>query len=107
MKGLPACLIERRAMNAELYRTDSLEIKREHIVQKWHKTIVSPYILLTDIFILMYHRTYFMANSTETVLLSFEVFTAVTMKNAVFWDIKPQFVRNRRNITSPLQRPDD
>jgi hypothetical protein len=35
----------------------------------------------------------------------FEVFTAVTMKIAVFWDIKTQFVRHRRHITSPLQSP--
>jgi hypothetical protein len=33
----------------------------------------------------------------------FEAFTAVTMKNVVFWDIKPQFVLHRRHITSPLQ----
>jgi hypothetical protein len=32
-----------------------------------------------------------------------EVFTAVTMKNAVFWDIKTQFVIHRRHITSTLQ----
>jgi hypothetical protein len=34
----------------------------------------------------------------------FEVFTAVTMKNGVFWDIKIQFVLHRRHITS-LQVP--
>jgi hypothetical protein len=34
----------------------------------------------------------------------FEVFTAVTMKNAVFWDIETQFIPHRRHITSPLQR---
>jgi hypothetical protein len=28
----------------------------------------------------------------------FEVFTAVTMKNVVLWDIKPQFVLHRRHI---------
>jgi hypothetical protein len=33
----------------------------------------------------------------------FEVFTAVTMKNAVFWDIKPMFVLHRRHITYTLQ----
>jgi hypothetical protein len=27
------------------------------------------------------------------------------MKNAVFWDIKIQFVLHRRHITSPLQSP--
>jgi hypothetical protein len=30
---------------------------------------------------------------------------AVTMKNAVFWDIKTQFIPHRRHITSPLQSP--
>jgi hypothetical protein len=33
----------------------------------------------------------------------FDVFTAVTMKNAVFWDIKTQFVPHRKHITSPLK----
>jgi hypothetical protein len=28
---------------------------------------------------------------------------AVTIKNAAFWDIRPQFVLSRRHITSPLQ----
>jgi hypothetical protein len=27
------------------------------------------------------------------------------MKNAVFWDMKTQFVPHRRHITSPLQSP--
>jgi hypothetical protein len=35
----------------------------------------------------------------------FEAFTAVNMKNAVFWDIKTQFVLHRRHITFPLQTP--
>jgi hypothetical protein len=33
----------------------------------------------------------------------FNVFTAVTMMNVVFWDIKTQFILHRRHITSPLQ----
>jgi hypothetical protein len=33
----------------------------------------------------------------------FEVFTAVTMKNVIFWDIKTQFVLHRGHVTSPLQ----
>jgi hypothetical protein len=33
------------------------------------------------------------------------MFTAVTMMNAVFWDIKSQFVPHRRHITPPLQSP--
>jgi hypothetical protein len=32
-------------------------------------------------------------------------FTDVTVKNAVFWDIKPQFVPQRRHIASLLQSP--
>jgi hypothetical protein len=32
-----------------------------------------------------------------------DVFTAVAMKNAVFWDIKTQFELQRRHITYPLQ----
>jgi hypothetical protein len=35
----------------------------------------------------------------------FEVFTAVTMKNGVFWDTETQFVLHRRHITPPLQSP--
>jgi hypothetical protein len=42
---------------------------------------------------------------TEYSLVRFGVFAAVTMKNAVFWDIKNQFVLHRRHITSPLQSP--
>jgi hypothetical protein len=34
-----------------------------------------------------------------------EVFTAVTMKNAVYWELKPQFVLHRRHVTSPLHSP--
>jgi hypothetical protein len=35
----------------------------------------------------------------------FESVTMVTMKNVVFWDIKPQFVPHRRHITSLLKSP--
>jgi hypothetical protein len=35
----------------------------------------------------------------------FEVFRAVIMKNAVFWDIRIQFVPHRRHIMSPLHNP--
>jgi hypothetical protein len=42
---------------------------------------------------------------TNYQLVRFEVFTAVTMKNVVFWDIKTQFVLHRGHITSPLQSP--
>jgi hypothetical protein len=38
-------------------------------------------------------------------VVRFEAFMVVTMKNAVFWDIKPQFILHRRHITSPLQSP--
>jgi hypothetical protein len=35
--------------------------------------------------------------------LRLEVFTAVTMKSTLFWDIKTQIVPHRRYITSTLQ----
>jgi hypothetical protein len=41
----------------------------------------------------------------RTKVARFEVFTAVTMENAVFWDIKPQFLPHWRHITSLLQSP--
>jgi hypothetical protein len=37
--------------------------------------------------------------------IRFEVFTAVTIKNVVLWDIKTHFVLHRRHITSPLHSP--
>jgi hypothetical protein len=40
-----------------------------------------------------------------TCQVRFGVITAATMKNAVFWDIKTQFVPDRRHITSRLQSP--
>jgi hypothetical protein len=43
--------------------------------------------------------------TVSEVCVRFEVFTAVTMKNVIFWDIKTQFVPHRRHITSPLQSP--
>jgi hypothetical protein len=42
---------------------------------------------------------------TGSFNVRFEVYTAVTVKNAVFWDIKTEFVPHRGHITSPLQRP--
>jgi hypothetical protein len=38
----------------------------------------------------------------NTSFVRFKGFTAVTMKNVVFWDIKTKFVPRRRHITSPL-----
>jgi hypothetical protein len=37
--------------------------------------------------------------------VGFEVLTAVTMKNGVFWDTNTPFVPHRTHITSPLQSP--
>jgi hypothetical protein len=42
-------------------------------------------------------------SGTELFVARFEVITAVTMKNVVFWDMKTQFLPHRRYITSPLQ----
>jgi hypothetical protein len=54
---------------------------------------------------LVLHRRHIMSplqRSAGSCYVSFEVFTAVTMKNAVFCD-KTLFVPHRRHITSPLQ----
>jgi hypothetical protein len=40
---------------------------------------------------------------TKSISVRYEVFTAVTMKNAVFWDIKTQFVPHRRHYFSATE----
>jgi hypothetical protein len=42
---------------------------------------------------------------SELNSVGLEVFTAVTMKNVVLWDVKTEFAPHRRHITSPLQSP--
>jgi hypothetical protein len=42
-------------------------------------------------------------SKVEFESVRFEVFTAVPMKNGVFWDVNTQFLLQRRHITSPLQ----
>jgi hypothetical protein len=42
---------------------------------------------------------------SRLMILRFEVFTVIAMKNAVFWDLKAEFVPHRRHITPWLQRP--
>jgi hypothetical protein len=44
-------------------------------------------------------------SSFKTVVVRFDVFTAVTMKNVLFCDIETQFVLHRRHITFPLRSP--
>jgi hypothetical protein len=50
-------------------------------------------------------QTVTMVNTNMLRVVRFEVFTAVTKKNGIFWDIKTQFIPHRRHITSPLQSP--
>jgi hypothetical protein len=47
-------------------------------------------------------------NPEDTILyvVRFAVYTAVAMKNAGFWDIKPQFLPHSKHITSLIERPD-
>jgi hypothetical protein len=49
----------------------------------WHVKL-SPCDTLPSL--LQYHSIYFLV---FILLVRFEVFTAVTMKNGVFWDVKP------------------
>jgi hypothetical protein len=55
------------------------------------------------IFTILLSRWYDFPNDLIFTDIRFEVSMAVTVKNAVFWDIKPRFVLHRRHITSPLQ----
>jgi hypothetical protein len=48
-------------------------------------------------------RLRFQGIQTTVSYVRFEVFTAVTMKKVVFWDIKTQSVPHRRHITYQLQ----
>jgi hypothetical protein len=41
----------------------------------------------------------------KLVYIEFEIFIAVTTKNAAFWNINTQFAPHRRHTTSLLQRP--
>jgi hypothetical protein len=41
----------------------------------------------------------------QQYFVRFEVLMVVAMKNAVFWDIKPQFIPHRKRFTFPLQSP--
>jgi hypothetical protein len=45
------------------------------------------------------------AEHCQLMLLKNLGFTAVTMKNAVLWDIKNQFVPHRKHVTPRLQGP--
>jgi hypothetical protein len=48
-------------------------------------------------------KTYYISATEPSQLkLCKIVFTAVTMKNADFWDIKTQFLPHRKHIISPL-----
>jgi hypothetical protein len=42
-------------------------------------------------------------NALRDFFLRFEVFTAVTMKNVVFWDIKTEFVLHRRHTAVTMK----
>jgi hypothetical protein len=81
--------------NCSVYRHDyplSLRFSRRNIV---FAIVLRCYILFPpDSLLIQYSFPPF---------ITFEAFTAVTIKNVVFWDIKIQFVLHRRHITSTLQ----
>jgi hypothetical protein len=47
----------------------------------------------------------FVATVSRIDNVRFEVFTVVTMKNTVFWDIQTQFIPHWKHIKSLLQSP--
>jgi hypothetical protein len=44
--------------------------------------------------------SYFTGDTLRLRYRNHPVFTAVTMKNVVLWDIKPQFVPHRRHVSA-------
>jgi hypothetical protein len=50
-------------------------------------------------------KNYLQPLESKERVVRFEVYTAVTMKNAISWDIKTQFVPHREHM-SPLQSPE-
>jgi hypothetical protein len=46
-----------------------------------------------------------MISENVKLFVTFHVFTAATMKNAVFWDIKTLFLPHKRHIIFLLQSP--
>jgi hypothetical protein len=67
------------------------------IAHTWHKMIIKIYRSGLNNFGVW--------GEIQEHVVRFDVFTAVTMKNAVFLDIRIQFVPHRRHITSPLVSP--
>jgi hypothetical protein len=56
---------------------------------------ISEYTNLT--YVDLKHET----NNERRFIVRFDVFSVVTMKNAVFWDIETKFLPHRKYITSP------
>jgi hypothetical protein len=68
--------------------------------------LISSYcVTFPTVFIIVYFITSLIVGDGTRRYVRFEISMAVNPKNAVFWDIKNQFVPNRRHITSPLQSP--
>jgi hypothetical protein len=85
---------------------------RENLCFCWYVSLASPSSLSVMSWPHYDNKTYCRSDIAQHVLelntlysVRFEVFTAVTMKNGVFWDIKTQFILHRRHITSSLHRP--
>jgi hypothetical protein len=65
--------------------------------------LVKP--LQLQISYIKYHRALGRWISQILLTVKFYVYSAMTTKNVVFWNIKTQVVPHRRHITSPLQSP--
>jgi hypothetical protein len=60
----------------------------------WNSRVVTPSSLWHD-----------KVHTQDMIYVRLYFFTMVTVKNAVFWDIKTRLIPHRRHITSPLQSP--
>jgi hypothetical protein len=108
------CLIERTrnwSVTAAIWRQAGIGRMDSHVVPAVILKVASsrlreankvlPAALGRDVYSAT-NRHYYLKHKNY---VRFEVFTAGTMRNAVFWDIKSHFVPHGRHITSPLLIP--
>jgi hypothetical protein len=62
-------------------------------------------LIITDVPWYLTFRAANIYKQSIFIFVRFEVFTAVTLMNVVFLDIRTQFIPHRRHIMSPLQSP--
>jgi hypothetical protein len=101
-RRLRACSQVRQQTSLSLQRPELILIAPPKCWSRYASVRLACHPVSGDIYIKGDIKEYFLET---TLRVRFEVFTAVTMKNVAFWDIRIHFVLHRRHITSPLQGP--